>query len=123
MSAFVEIAEVEPQRIWDGVVARALNGERVTLAVIELEPRCLLPEHHHVNEQVGILVQGSLELTVGGETRTMRPGTMWRILADVPHEARTGPDGAVVVEVWSPVRSDWEELEAQPPDAPRWPPG
>jgi quercetin dioxygenase-like cupin family protein len=121
MSAFVEIAEIAPQLIWEGVVARAVHGERVTLAVIELEADCLLPDHAHTNEQVGILVSGSLELRVGDETRTMRPGTMWRIAADVPHEARTGPDGAVVVEVWSPPRSDWQQLPSEEPRAPAWP--
>jgi len=121
MSAFVEIADVAPQRIWDGVVARALHGERVTLAVIELEPDCTLPEHSHSNEQVGVLVSGTLELRVGDETRELRPGTMWRIHADVPHEARTGPEGAVVVEVWSPPRSDWQELAPEEPRAPGWP--
>jgi quercetin dioxygenase-like cupin family protein len=121
MSAFAEIAEIAPQQIWEGVVARSVHGERVTLAVIELDPDCLLPVHSHTNEQVGILVSGSLELRVGDETRTLRPGTMWRIAADVPHEARTGPEGAVVVEVWSPPRSDWRELASEEPRAPAWP--
>ena len=121
MNAFVEIEQIGPQQIWEGVVARAVHGERVTLAVIELDADCLLPDHFHANEQVGILLSGSLELRIGDETRTMRPGTTWRIAADVPHEARTGPEGAVVVEVWSPPRSDWRELASAEPRAPAWP--
>jgi quercetin dioxygenase-like cupin family protein len=121
MTAFVEIAEIAPQQIWEGVVARAVHGDRVTLAVIELDADCLLPDHSHANEQVGILVSGSLVLRVGDGTRTMRPGTMWRIAADVPHEARTGPAGAVVVEVWSPPRADWRALQPEEPRAPAWP--
>ncbi len=121
MSVFVELARLSPQQIWDGVVARALHGDHVTLAVIELEPDCLLPEHSHANEQMGILVRGTLELRVGEEIMTMQPGTMWRIPGGMPHDARTGPEGAVVVEVWSPPREDWLQLERYEPRTPVWP--
>jgi quercetin dioxygenase-like cupin family protein len=89
--------------------------------LIELDPNCLLPEHAHANEQVGILVRGTLEFRVGDDTRTLEPGAMWKIGADVPHEARTGAEGAVVVEVWSPPRADWRELDGQEPRPPVWP--
>ena len=38
MSAFDELAGLRPLGIWDGVLARAIDGEEVTLAVVELDP-------------------------------------------------------------------------------------
>jgi hypothetical protein len=38
---------------------------------------------------------------------TCGPGGTWRILGDVPHEVTVGPDGAVVIDVFSPPREDW----------------
>jgi quercetin dioxygenase-like cupin family protein len=119
MSSFAHIADVAPQRIWEGVTGRALHGERLTLALVELDPRSVVPEHAHDNEQAGILVQGSFEMRVGAETRTLGRGDTWRIPPDVPHEVRVGPEGAVVVEVWVPAREDWKEIEPDEPRPPR----
>lgn len=113
---------IPPTRIWNDVLARVVQGEQLTLAVVELPPNGLVPEHRHVNEQIGLCLQGTLTFRVGQETRGLGPGGTWRILAHVPHEAQAGPEGAVVVEVFAPVRDDWAELEQAAPATPRWPP-
>ncbi|MEV4165840.1 cupin domain-containing protein [Nonomuraea dietziae] len=112
---------IPPTRIWKDVLARVVQGEQLTLAVVELPPNGLVPEHRHVNEQIGLCLQGTLTFRVGQETRGLGPGGTWRILAHVPHEAQAGPEGAVVVEVFAPVRDDWAELEQATPATPRWP--
>jgi quercetin dioxygenase-like cupin family protein len=121
VSAFSRLAAVPPQPIWHGVVGRAVHGERVTLSVIELDADCEIPEHAHENEQVGMLVAGSLTFRIGAETREIGPGETWCIGANVPHEVRTGPDGAVAFEVFCPAREDWKAIAPGEPTAPRWP--
>jgi quercetin dioxygenase-like cupin family protein len=119
-SPFADLESLGALRIWEGVVGRAVEGERVTLAVIELDPDSLVPEHSHENEQLGVLVSGLLEFRIGDETRRVGPGGTWSIPASVPHEVQAGPEGAVAVEVFVPARSDWaalDRLEARP----RWP--
>jgi hypothetical protein len=32
-----------------------------------------------------------------------------------------GPDGALIVEVWSPIRDDWRAIEQEAPRPGRWP--
>ena len=91
------------------------------MALIELAPNSHVPDHRHANEQFGVLVRGSFRLRVGEETREIKPGGTWRILADVPHEVDTGPDGALAVEIWSPPREDWKEIEREEPRPPGWP--
>jgi unsaturated pyranuronate lyase len=39
----------------------------------------------------------------------------------VPHEATAAPDGAVVIDVFAPVRQEWEALEPADEREPRWP--
>lgn len=53
MSAFDSLPEIGPHQIWDGVAARVVQGERITLAVVELDPGALVPEHAHEQEQLG----------------------------------------------------------------------
>lgn len=122
LSAFGQFASVSPQQVWDGVVVRAVHGERVTLGLVELAPNSVVPEHSHANEQMGVLVKGSFRsFRVGDESREIRPGDTWRILGGVPHEVETGPDGALVVELWSPPREDWEQFKREEPRPTGWP--
>jgi quercetin dioxygenase-like cupin family protein len=121
MTNLAELQELVPKPIWDGVAARFVQGDRITMAVVELEPDSVVPEHHHPNEQLGIVLRGSLEFRVGDETKRLEPGGTWRILGDVPHGAHAGPDGAVVIDVFAPVRSDWKRIEDDAPRPPLWP--
>jgi unsaturated pyranuronate lyase len=121
MSAFDDLAELAPNDIWEGVAARAVHGERLTLAVVELDANAVVPEHAHENEQLGMVISGSVKFRVGSETRDLGPGGTWNIPANVPHEVSVGPEGAVVLDVFAPGRSDWTQLEARAARVPRWP--
>ena len=121
MSNLQDIAAVAPKTVWDGVTARIVNGERISMAVVELAPGGLVPEHHHQNEQLGLVLEGEVGFRIGDEERTLGPGGTWRILADVPHQVRAGADGAVVVDIFTPVREDWSALAPGPVSPPRWP--
>lgn len=121
MSAFSDLGAIEPQRIWDGVVGRTVHGDRVTLSYVELEPGVTVPEHSHENEQLGMMLTGSLTFTVGKETRELGPRESWCIPAHVPHSVVVGPDGAVLVEIFSPVRSDWAGLQPAEQRPALWP--
>ena len=111
MSAFHELTDLAPIRIWDGVVARAFGGQEATLAAIELAPDAVVPEHAHANEQIGLLLSGSLTFTIAGEAKALRPGAAWVIPANAPHSVVVGSEGAQIVELFAPPRSDWAELE------------
>jgi quercetin dioxygenase-like cupin family protein len=121
MSAFDEIEELPPLIIWQGVIGRVVDGERLTLGLIELDPDCTIREHSHENEQVGILLRGSMTFRIGDESRELGPGGAWSIPANTPHEAVTGPEGAIVIEAFAPVRADWAGLERLEPREPLWP--
>jgi quercetin dioxygenase-like cupin family protein len=121
VSVFEDLAALAPLPIWTGVVARAVESERLTLSVVELDGGAVIPEHAHENEQVGLLLAGSMRFRVGDETRDAVPGTTWAIPANVPHDVEVGPEGAVVVEVFAPRREDWQAIPRDAPRPPRWP--
>ena len=109
MPNLVDLADIAPIRVWDDVVARVVTGELVTLAVVELAPDSVVPEHRHANEQCGIVIEGEVTFRIGDEERVLGPGGTWRIIGDTPHALVTGGRGAVVVDVFSPARSDWDD--------------
>jgi quercetin dioxygenase-like cupin family protein len=121
VSAFASISALELQRIWDGVHARIVHGDRITLGVIELDPNSVVPEHSHEHEQLGVCLSGSLLFRVGGESRELGPGETWSIPGNVPHEVHVGPDGAVVLDVFAPTRDDWRDAPSADARSPRWP--
>ena len=94
VDALGDIGSLPPQQIWDGIAGRAVHGKRLTLGLIELEPGAVLPEHLHENEQLGMVLKGSITFTIGTERRTLGPGGTWRIASNVPHEAVIGPGGS-----------------------------
>jgi len=121
MAPFEDLGDVEPHQLFAGLLARTVHGERLTMAVVEIDPGAELPEHRHENEQLGLVLRGSLSFRIGDEERELGPGGIWRIPSDVPHSARGGGEGAVVLDVFSPTRDDWKALEPTAQREPLWP--
>jgi quercetin dioxygenase-like cupin family protein len=122
MSNLVDLADTVPIQVWEGVVVRRVQGEKLTLAVVELAPDAVVPEHRHPNEQCGLVIEGEVTFRIRDEERVLGPGGTWRILSDVPHSVVTGPGGAVVVDVFAPARDDWDDrpIVGTEDDRPRW---
>jgi unsaturated pyranuronate lyase len=121
LAGFDDLRGLRVIQVWDTVVARAIHGDRQSLAVVELDPNAVVPEHRHENEQLGMVISGALTFRIADETRELGPGETWTIPSNVPHEVTAGPQGAVVIDVFAPVRADWEEREKSEPCQPRWP--
>ena len=121
MTDLADLADIPPIQVFDGIKARRVEGERVTLAIVELDPGAVVPEHQHAHEQNGMVITGQMTFRVGAEERVLGPGGTWRILGDVPHTATAGPDGAVVIDVFSPIRTDWGDRPVVEGAVPAWP--
>ena len=107
MSAFDDVARIVPRKVWDGITVRAVHGEQLSLAVVELAPGAVVGEHSHYHEQLGLVLRGSLRFRVGSEERELRAGQTWEIPSNTPHRAEAGPDGATVLDLFAPPRSEW----------------
>ena len=121
MSKFETLSATRPYLIFKGAVARAVNGERAMLAVIDLDPETEIPEHHHENEQIGLVLKGHVTMVIGGEAREFGAGGAYVIPSNVPHSATTASDGATVIDMFAPVRADWASVPRGEPGPGRWP--
>ena len=121
IETFESFQGVRPYAIWEGAVARAVHGQQITLAAVDLDPNVHVPEHRHPNEQVGFVTKGRVTMTIGGESRDLGVGETYVIPGDIPHAAVAGPEGATVIDVFTPIRQDWEALERLEPSAGSWP--
>ena len=122
MSNLRKIGDVPAVDVWgETVKARAIVGEMASFAIVELTPGAIVPAHQHHNEQMGICIEGSVTFTIGDETRDLVPGGTWLIPSDAPHHAVAGADGAILLDIFSPARTDWNDLPRSAPRTPAWP--
>lgn len=68
-------------RAW---ISQALDHQVV---FFDIDPVATVPGHSH-GEQWGIVVEGEMELTIGGDTKRYRPGDTYHIPAGVEHGAK-----------------------------------
>ncbi len=98
----------QAKELLPGINARTFWGEKMLVAVADLDPHTHLPMHSHPHEQVGIVLEGEIEFTVAGEVRRLQPGDVYVIPGGVEHEARTFDQPVKVMDVFSPVREEYK---------------
>lgn len=101
---FIPLSDVEPREIIPGFHGRLVHGERMTFVYWNIEKDAVLPEHSHDNEQMSMLVDGAFEMTLDGETQTLKPGIVVTIPSNVRHSGKALTP-CVIVEMFSPVRT------------------
>jgi quercetin dioxygenase-like cupin family protein len=89
---------------------RTPYGQNLMLSYLEMEAGAVVPVHHHPHEQAGILLRGTLELTIGDEVRIVSPGSLFIIPPHTPHKAAAIGGPAVVLDIFSPVREDYAAM-------------
>lgn len=108
MAYFHSTADRAAKTLFGDITAKTFWGEKVLLSVVDLPANSVVPMHSHPHEQAGIMLEGEATFTVGGETRTLKPGDMWIIPGGVEHTVVAGPQDAKALDIFSPVREDYK---------------
>ncbi len=92
-----------------GLSTRIFPGEQAMLSIVTIEPNAEGLLHNHVEEQWGVILEGSGVRTQGGEDVNVRKGDFWRTPANVPHRFRAGPKGVRILDIFSPPREEYRK--------------
>src|SRR5438445_631298 len=76
------------KEIAKGVRIKPLAGDHVMLNYVEFVPAATVPAHSHHHEQLGLIIEGELEMEIGSERRTLRPGDTYVIPGGIRHSVR-----------------------------------
>jgi quercetin dioxygenase-like cupin family protein len=106
---FVSFERLKAFQLTRGVTAKALFGEGAMLNLVELEPGGVVPRHSHPHEQLGLMLRGSMTLNVGGTDHRLEEMDGFALPGEVEHEGIAGPEGALVLDVFAPVREDYRQ--------------
>lgn len=108
----VRWSEIAEETLNPKVTRRVLNSASMTVARLALKAGCVVPTHHHVNEQISTIESGCLRFVVGGETVDVKAGESLVIPPNVPHTAEALED-TVALDIFNPVREDWARGDDQ----------
>jgi quercetin dioxygenase-like cupin family protein len=106
--SFFRVADLESVAAMPGIRRRAVWMDHVMVTFFEFEPRAVVPEHAHPNEQITVVTKGALDFTLGTERRVLGPGEGVRIPAGVPHGACVLDEPSEAWDAWSPPRADYK---------------
>lgn len=107
---FVRVDDLDPLTVLPGLAFRPVTTDTVMTNFVAFEPDAPAPTHHHVEQQIAIVLSGQLTFTVGDETRVMRAGDCVVIGPNVPHGGVAGPEGCQALDVFTPPRAAIVEL-------------
>ena len=106
MSAFGSFNDIEPYEFAPGVRIRAVGGEQVLMCRVVYEPGKRVPRHAHEHtEQVMLILDGEVDMTVEGEERTLRAGDTVLVNRGLEHELYS-ESGCTFIEALAPVPLD-----------------
>ncbi len=92
-----------------GFLVHAVWGERIMFSHVALRPNSEAPLHSHPHEQMGIVLEGEFEMTIGGETRLLKKGDMYLVPSNSTHGGITHSEQALILDAFSPPREDYKK--------------
>ena len=105
-SPFRTFNGVETYEFAPGVHINAVGGEKVLVCRVTYEAGKRVKRHSHDHtEQVMVITDGEITMTVEGETRTLRAGDTVVINPGLEHELHSEP-GCSFIEALAPVPLD-----------------
>jgi quercetin dioxygenase-like cupin family protein len=102
-------SDIALEQVNDKLSRKLITGERMMLAHVYLKQGCVVPKHHHENEQLTYILEGALRFRLGensDEEIVVSAGEVLLIPSNVPHEAVALED-TLDVDIFSPPRADW----------------
>ncbi len=97
----------EPVERMNALLSRqVVHGVNITMARLVMNKGAVVPLHHHVNEQITTLLEGSLLFVLDGTEQVLNAGESLVIPPDLPHRVEALTD-AVAIDVFAPTRADW----------------
>jgi quercetin dioxygenase-like cupin family protein len=102
---FVDTGEIEEHEQLPGWHGRIFQSPSMTFATWRFSAGAEIHRHHHPQEEVWQILEGELEISIGGETRRAGPSMAAIVPAGTEHRVVALTDGVAMVADW-PLRED-----------------
>jgi len=102
-----QIKDIKPKEILPGITGYYAHGDKHSFGYVELKKGAVVPEHRHQQEQITFIIEGQLDMVIGGKPCSLTPGMYHVIPSNTPHSAMVITD-SIVIDTFSPVREDYK---------------
>lgn len=124
-ASIVNMDDYPHYEIAQGVVFSPVFGRNLSLNFVAFPPHSGFPTHAHPEEQISIVREGEMEITVGEITRRVAPGDVIVFPSGVPHSGHTAEHACRLIDIFAPPREGLREVIAgadpvRPADVDRW---
>jgi quercetin dioxygenase-like cupin family protein len=103
-----QIKNIKPKELVPGITGYYAHGSSMTFGYVELEKGSQVPMHQHIHEQITYIIEGELEMVIGGEQCLLTAGMFHIIPSNTPHSAIAKTD-CKIIDAFSPVREEYKE--------------
>ena len=103
---FIPWNTVEVELLNPLLARQVITGQNIMISRVYLKKGSVVPEHHHVNEQVTYILEGSLKFWIDGKVIVLNEGDVLTIPSNMPHKAKALVD-TIDLDVFNPPRADW----------------
>jgi len=100
------IKNIIPKELMAGITGYYAHGSNMTFGYIEIKQGTKMPEHNHMHEQITYIIEGQLDMVIGGESCSLTAGMYYVIPSNTPHGAFAVTD-CKVIDVFNPTREDY----------------
>ena len=105
------LKDLPAKQLAPGLTGYYAHGNDLTLGLVEIKKGSNLPEHKHVHEQITYILEGQLDMTIGGKFCSLTAGMYYVIPSNVLHGAVAVTD-CKVIDVFNPVREDYKPIRS-----------
>jgi quercetin dioxygenase-like cupin family protein len=112
----IDLGEVPAYSPVERIRGVPLFGDKAMITLVTFDPIAEAPPHSHPQEQLGVVVSGSVFIIERDDEHEVGPMMGYAIPSGVEHGARAGDQGAVVVEAFHPLRQDPGRQRRPEPD-------
>ena len=104
---FITPKDAHQIEMLSGIHRRTMGTtDEAMLCEFFIQRESLVPPHSHRNDQVGYVIYGQIEMTIGDITSVINPGDSYAIPGGIIHSARAVVD-SLVIDCFSPPRDDY----------------
>ena len=101
------IKNIDPKELVPGITGYYAHGNSMSFGLVELEAGSSVPLHQHVQEQITYIIEGELEMVIGGQSCLLTTGMYHVIPSNTLHSA-IARTACKVIDTFSPVREDYK---------------
>lgn len=94
------------KEIMPGIHGKVIHGDQLSWVFWDVEKDAVVPEHHHVHEQMMHVVSGRFSFTLNNETHEYGPGAVVVIPSLVPHSGRA-LTACKLMDIFTPARTEY----------------